>query len=178
MRARGRVQAGARLVDFVIMRAGATFAEVLDAALGAERETPASHQPDVRYSPSGYPFLFLNGQTPASRPPLAARVVRGTFDTPVAARGPRVSPARPVPRQAPHHLSPPEQRAFLDLVRHGAELSDDFTLAELQRAFRALARRHHPDRHPGASPAEQSRLSAIFISVAASYRRLLESART
>ena len=154
------------------MRAGATFAEVLEAALEATHETPASHQPDVRYIPSGYPFLFLNGQVAASRPPLTTHARVRASDAVSVPGQVRAASAR-ASRQAPRHLSAREQRAFLDLVRHGAELGDDFTRADLQRAFRTLARRHHPDRHPGASASEQARCSATFVGITTSYRTLL-----
>jgi hypothetical protein len=79
-------------------------------------------------------------------------------------------PRRPAP---PRRLSARQQRALDRLVALGAELRADFSLHILRSAFRSLARRYHPDRHPESDPAEKARLSGLFSELNDSYRRLL-----
>jgi hypothetical protein len=55
-----------------------------------------------------------------------------------------------------------EMRALAALNDLGADLREDLSLPTLRRAFRRLARRYHPDRHPGTSAAEQQRLAHLF----------------
>jgi curved DNA-binding protein CbpA len=50
-----------------------------------------------------------------------------------------------------------------------AEIWDD----DLRRAYRELARRYHPDRHPHLPAAERTRLAAQFADVTAAYRTLI-----
>ena len=55
------------------------------------------------------------------------------------------------------------QREALETLRTlGATLPADFTDDELRRAFRTLARRYHPDRHPGCSDEQRSTLCSLF----------------
>jgi hypothetical protein len=63
--------------------------------------------------------------------------------------------------------------AFGELVGLGADLPVDFTAAELRSAFRALARRYHPDSHPGSSDIAKVRLTRLFADLVENYRRLL-----
>jgi hypothetical protein len=74
-----------------------------------------------------------------------------------------------VPRRA---LSTDERRALDELVRLGASLDSHFTAEELRSAFRSLARRYHPDRHPGATASERTRLSTLFSQVHEAYKDL------
>jgi hypothetical protein len=46
----------------------------------------------------------------------------------------------------------------------------DADAESLRRAYRRLAREHHPDRHPGASAAELARLVRDFTRITAAYR--------
>jgi hypothetical protein len=55
-------------------------------------------------------------------------------------------------------------------------LEDARTPAALRRAFMTLARRYHPDSHPGCDPAEHARLARLFAEATAYFRLL--SART
>ena len=71
--------------------------------------------------------------------------------------------------------TPGEQRAFVALESLRA-CPVDFTPAELRAAFRRLARRYHPDRHPHAGLVETAQFSRAFAAVEANYRRFLEIA--
>ena len=46
---------------------------------------------------------------------------------------------------------------------------------DLRGAFRTLARRYHPDRHPNCTPIEKARLSRQFIQLHDAYRELQAS---
>ena len=147
------------------MTAGMTFAEVLDRTLAGWPVRPqapprhAGHAPFVR--PLDGPAVSIHA-TPYAR--LAAEAWRGR---------PLATPAPPprLPRPA-RVLTAAQRAAVRQFVELGADLSDDFTDEELRRAFRALARRWHPDRHPGESPAEHARLARTFAAVMGAYRCL------
>jgi hypothetical protein len=135
----------------------ATFAELLDAHLGCT-DVP----PPVARGWTGRPVTA----------PLFA------FELPLTAKpapaAPRPEPQRPA---APRlRLTTVEQQALDALNALGAGLDDELTPATLRRAFRGLAHRYHPDRHPGRSAAEHARLARLFAEVTAHYRLL--SART
>ena len=49
-------------------------------------------------------------------------------------------------------------------------LDDAPTLDALRRAYRKLARRYHPDRHPASSLAERERLARLFAEATEHYR--------
>ena len=72
-----------------------------------------------------------------------------------------------------HQLTEPQQQALADLIALGARLDAAFTEGELRSAFRSLARRFHPDRHPGGTSADQTHHARQFARVADSYRCLL-----
>ncbi|MEP7310829.1 MAG: DnaJ domain-containing protein [Acidobacteriota bacterium] len=59
------------------------------------------------------------------------------------------------------------------LVALGAHLDASFTARQLRSAFRTLARRYHPDRHPSTSDAERARLARVFAELNDNHRRLL-----
>ena len=89
---------------------------------------------------------------------------------PAATSAPEQTPPRPA------RMLTPNQRVALDaLVALGADLQSDFTAHELRSAFRALALRYHPDRHPTSREAERTRLARLFAD-AQTYHRLLLSA--
>jgi curved DNA-binding protein CbpA len=54
----------------------------------------------------------------------------------------------------------------------GAGLGEDLSATTLRRAFRRLARRYHPDRHPESSPAELEHLARLFAEATDHYRVL------
>jgi hypothetical protein len=83
-------------------------------------------------------------------------------------------PAAPQPARKPaRRLTVAQQRALDALRAAGAiELTADFSEAELKSAYRTLARRFHPDRHPSADAVERARLAQIFGRVSEAYREL------
>lgn len=80
-------------------------------------------------------------------------------------------------RRTPRRLEPAEQTALQTLVSLGAALDVSFTARELRTAFRALAQRYHPDRHPSANDAERTRLGATFAELTSVYGVLSNTAR-
>jgi hypothetical protein len=130
------------------MRSGVRFGDVLDGKLGES-------QPDARVAQAAADYARCR---PALDPILLF------FDT-------RFRPAPPPrPRRT---LSARQDRALRSLVELGAPLDDAFTDAELRSAFRALAMRYHPDRHPGSSAADVSGLAARFAALTDAYRELV-----
>lgn len=84
---------------------------------------------------------------------------------------PGPSEAHPPVRARP--LTRAERNALAVLRACGAaSLRDDVSRTEIQRAYRMLAKRFHPDCHPGCSPRESARLAEIFATVTAAYRTL------
>jgi len=55
----------------------------------------------------------------------------------------------------------------------GAGIGVDSSVGELRSAFRMLARRYHPDRHPDASVVDRHRLAWQFTTIRNSYKTLL-----
>lgn len=75
--------------------------------------------------------------------------------------------------RVPRPLGPAAREALHSLRQRGADtLADDFTADELKRAYRQLARRHHPDQHPGASATARAELAAAFRQIHEAYRLL------
>lgn len=66
-------------------------------------------------------------------------------------------------------LTPEQHVALADLRALGGSLGFDFTRDELRSAFRALARRYHPDRHPDAVEATKAELSVLFRRLRSAY---------
>jgi DnaJ domain len=137
------------------MRRAASFAQALEQAL-------ATDAPQVEPLPRSY----------------AVPQVLGFFDFSAPGRQPFASsrawrPAPPpTPRRLVRHLTTIQQNALHELNALGASLARDFTDAELRAAFRDLARRYHPDRHPRSSDAERARLAMLFARTHSSYRVL------
>jgi hypothetical protein len=167
-----------------------SFSDVLDATLHHRPAPPVPSvtsslsrvvtPPIVAFAPTG-----LTPQ-PAARP-MEHRGAPHPLPTPVASEGPTppaepaaspVHAAAPVSRKArivraDVVLSPAAQRALAALNDLGAGLDSSMSLADVRGAFRRLARCFHPDRHPGAGPAERQRLSRCFAEATAQYRLLL-----
>lgn len=146
------------------MTAGATFAEVLDRTLAnwpLRRETPPRYARHASFVGSlDGPAVWIHA-TPYARLAAARNV------SPPAVTAPSPRPPRP-----PRVMTAAQRDAARRFTELGADLPADFTDEELRRAFRALARRWHPDRHPGASPAEHARLARTFAAVMTAYRCL------
>lgn len=83
----------------------------------------------------------------------------------------RVSSAAPR-RDMPPLLSPLHIRSLAALNALGAGLDECLSPSTLRRAYRRLARRYHPDRHPGSGAAEQQRLARAFAEATEHYRVL------
>ena len=62
-------------------------------------------------------------------------------------------------------LTNPQRQALDTLMALGARLNDAFTERDLRSAFRTLARRYHPDRHPGLDAHGTARLAETFARV-------------
>jgi hypothetical protein len=153
------------------MSSAPSFAELLDAALAAQADVrmgPAEIR-DTVTMPAPEPFPFF-----------------GCFRVPEPAAA-AVSSAQPSTRVAPHRWTAPprvrthlsrqltaeQQTALSALVGLGARLDERFTPRDLRSAFRSLALRYHPDRHPDSTPAELARLTALFATISTHHRCLL-----
>ena len=81
---------------------------------------------------------------------------------------------RPRKRDREHTATPPSPRA-LERRRALATLGlpVDASPSDVQRAFKLLAMRVHPDRHPTAEPHEREALSAHFTRLAQAYHVLV-----
>jgi preprotein translocase subunit Sec63 len=78
----------------------------------------------------------------------------------------------PPPRRPKRSLSARHLQALDALVGLGARIAADFTNDELRRAFRGLALRYHPDRHPTTDDGEKARLSGLFAQACDAYEHL------
>jgi hypothetical protein len=78
---------------------------------------------------------------------------------------------RPTPERRTQ-FSAREMRSLTALNALGAGLDENLSARSLKRAFRQLAHRYHPDRHPGSSAAEQRRLARLFAEATEHYRVL------
>lgn len=155
-----------------------TFAELLEEQLHDVREAEPAPRPQA-YRPA--PVIGFFSFTPDLD---VAEIkytqhARASFTSVHGASAPRPEPRveprvevkRP-PQRPRRVLSPTEQRALDRLVDLGATIDASFTAEELRSAFRALARRYHPDRHPKASATERARLSSLFAQLRQAYTDL------
>lgn len=151
------------------------FGRILDEKLEVPAFAWASCEeaaPSARWRPGSSPvFLFgdlHNGFTAGPARPIRSSVSSGAppWTAVYAARpGAQLRPAR--------RLSPAQQQALDDLRSLGASaLTAEFTDAGIKSAFRILARKFHPDTHPGSSEVERARLARAFASVCDAYRTL------
>ena len=152
---------------------GRTFADVLDDALGvaagpvsyaSRGVTTFTHQP-------AHPLLFAKLSAVAGPHVTYATATRTSATSAGQAVAEAPEPAEV--RRPVRTLTVAQQRALDGLNRHGANLRPDFTASELRRAYRQLARRIHPDRHPSATPAERTHLTRAFADASDDYRRLV-----
>ena len=159
------------------MRHAVPFAQVLDDAVAAanassvRRPAPASALPRA----IGFFEFTIRG----AQPPRIAPLGRSTYDIVAEPRPLRASPD-PAPGRGSfatskrtRRLTRVQQRAVDDLVSLGARLGAEFTIDELRGAYRQLARRYHPDLHPGSTDGEKARLNALFSKAHDSYHTLL-----
>lgn len=161
------------------MAGGVTFAAVLDDKLwGSEPQPAARPEPRRRHVSTiqAFVFEFADG---ASNPrnPLATHLY--SIDSELSRSGAqrlgfgRALDEHERPSSRPQRTLSSRGRAALDQLNAlGAAIGTDFTVQELRQAFRTLARRYHPDRHPGSSAIEKARLSRQFIQLHDAYREL------
>lgn len=148
--------------DFLDMPSGVRFADVLEERLGAaraespRRESRAPHH----YAPDPSLLFFETRFRPTSAP--------APLPQPPPPAAPRLRPRR--------SLTSRQRDALSALWGLGARIGMDFSEAELRSDYRALARRYHPDRHPGVSAVESARLARIFANLTDCYRQLLPAA--
>ncbi len=149
------------------MQVSATFAEVLDETLrGFQPPADVSdRQQRFRTAPL-HPFLFNRIDCPALRTRIAG-AASVLAPAPIETVPVRRAPARPARR-----LTAAQQRSLDAFVQFGARITQDFSGPELRSAFRGLARRYHPDRHPHASDSDKAALSRQFTAIASSYETL------
>jgi hypothetical protein len=85
----------------------------------------------------------------------------------------------PAPGPTRLRLTSPEQHEALGLLRRlgAGGLPPEPAVDDVKRAFRDLARRYHPDRHPDLSADEGARRALLFAQVADAYRVLLAAPR-
>jgi hypothetical protein len=148
------------------MPCAVSFAEMLEAELNCTNVPPrARHASSAWNRPLTTPLLVFE----YSRPPANVR----DEDLRSPKKQERTSPFREFPPAPPRTpLNARETRALMALNALGADLDGDLSVAELRRAFRRLARRYHPDRHPGSNTAEQERLARAFVEATEHYRVL------
>lgn len=146
------------------MRPRAAFCEILNEKLA--RHTWASAVARPQTVPPSRPPAFLLGGSAWIR---AGAVRAAGF----AYAGLRPAVARRGDERPARRLSS-RQRVALDCLRgFGADaLDESFTGPDLRTAFRALALRFHPDRHPEADEAERAYLSGAFGRITQAYRVL------
>ena len=163
------------------MRTGPDFGQILDEKLegavftrASRRESPSSGT----WSPGPRPvFLFGDLRSGFSAGPTRPAPISGASAwTPVYGARPGAQSggagARAGDRPA-RRLTAAQTGALAVLRALGADiLTDDYADADLKSAFRALARRFHPDRHPGSSDGERARLARSFASACDAYRTL------
>ena len=148
-----------------------TFAEVLEheLELGAyQPDRRASGVSRTRQATAPHPFLFVEPRFFFNATAYAA--LAGAPGAPWHADA--FVPARQLPRPS-RPMAAGQASAFSELDSLGADLRPDFTAGELRSAYRALARRYHPDSHQGSSDVVKARLTRLFADLTEHYRRLL-----
>jgi hypothetical protein len=162
--------------DYLAMPRVATFMEMLEQELMAFQtqgpvSAPAAPPPLTYRAP--HPFLFAR-----ARFHFRATAYGSVASKSAASRTTRlVRPLPPPPPPPPRSLTASQQRAMEKMIRLGADLSADFTARELRTAYRTLARRFHPDRHPASTDSEKAGLARVFADLNESHQRLLRALR-
>jgi len=146
-------------------------------AHGAYSDTPAAGA-DVRaggFAAAERGVESGNRATPSSEPAVdAAHQNDGReWTRPVFREMPPIAAAPPRPAAPRRRLTAMQWRSLDTFNRLGASLPVDFSAGDLRSAFRLLARRYHPDRHPGATAPDRQRLAQQFTSLRTSYEALL-----
>ena len=123
--------------------------------VGTDRVAPPASGADIRGAAIAAPGQGVEHWTGAGEP-SRPRIDSKLRDAAPDSKAPEFQPFRPpvaAPAQPCRRLTAAQWRS-LDLFNQlGAGVRADFSAGELRSAFRALARRYHPDRHPcAASP--------------------------
>jgi hypothetical protein len=148
------------------MRQAATFDDMLRERLCSQPVEPVATAPRLEFRPAPVlGFFAFSPETGVRRlgytqsaVPLHARIAAQQV------------PLRPAaPRRV---LSTAQEQALAAFNELGASLGSDFTATELRAAFRSLARRYHPDRHPGTNDTQRSHLATLFAQAHSAYKHL------
>jgi len=172
------------------MRPAPDFSHILDEKLETAafvRASPREPVPGSAWRPGARPvFLFGDLHSGFSAGPGRPAHTSGASPwTPVYGARPEAQPRAATPhlgdratgpdglRRPPRRLTAAQQEALGVLRTLGVGwLCDGFTDAQVKSAFRHLARRFHPDRHPGSTAAERASLARSFAAACDAYRTL------
>jgi hypothetical protein len=183
----GQAQPAWRAADSQPRSRWRAFVEVLDEILTDQAPTDAHPSGRVATaSIASRPLYAFGSEFPANRfwtagPTGASRLAESAASSspPRSADRQHTRPdqgrSTPVPAAA-RDLTPAEETALHTLVKLGARIDRRFTSRQLRSAFRALAQRYHPDRHPHAGPAERMQLGAAFAELTQAYGVLHDAA--
>lgn len=160
----------------------AAFTDILNGILsgfGESRGMPETPPFEPRYIPP-HPLLFAEPHRPFRPSPY--------WDIPRQERTyRRAAPATPNPKpprpaftavRPKRVLTARQRRALEGLIELGADLTPDFTAAELRSAYRRLALKYHPDRHSASSEGEKARLTRVLADLNQHHRELAAAVRS
>lgn len=179
-------QARGGVVDFPCVRQESAFARMLRERLGESvleavppPSPPAGSWPAAPPHPLLFARPYASVKAGAYVCDAASTRQRRRVTSSAAGDAPQAShpqadagPLTPAALRTPHRLTPAQHQALRTFVQLGASLDPDFTAAELRSAFRTLARRYHPDRHPATDADGRTRLTRLFASVNEQHRLL------
>lgn len=149
------------------MTAYSSFADALDEKLEQAPGTPSDRS--AAQARVATPPLW---DIPVQACRLAAHIRTSWVEAGHASVARETPPVAAPNIELPRRLTKTQRRALQKLRGLGADLDPSFSEHQLRTAFRALAKRFHPDRHPGSSPAEKERLAWTFASLREAYREL------